>query len=517
MSKPLSDHKKLVDNLFRLLAAGDEQAQLMETHISSVVLAGGYAYKIKKPLDLGFLDFSTLQRRRHFCEEEVRLNGRLAPQIYLGTVAICGTVDHPVLAGDGAAIEYAVRMRRFGQHALLSDNPTLLSLELADDIAARLADFHADIARAADDVPFGDPQTVLYPMQQNFEQVRGLIHESRFLSALDRIESWTLARYRVLQPLLAQRKRGGFVRECHGDLHLGNIALDDGELIIFDGIEFNPTLRWIDTMSELAFLLMDLDDAGRPELGQRFLDSYLQISGDYAGLALLRFYQVYRAMVRCKVSAIRMRQAESDSQRVALEAVVFSYLQLALGYTRTAAPALLLTHGLSGSGKSTVSGELILQLAAVRLRSDVERKRLAGLPAAADTSSAPGGGLYHCGFTEKTYARLLELAQSILQAGFIAIVDATFLDSAPRNAFAELADRLQVPFLILDFQVPEEELRKRIEHRQKQAIDASEAGILVLKRQLSDYRPLAEIERRRALVISPACPLSLDELKARLL
>lgn len=515
-SKPLKDHKKLVANLFRRLAVEDIRAQLVETHISSVILAGDHAYKIKKPLDLGFLDFSTLPRRRLFCEEEVRLNGRLAPQVYLGVVAICGTVEHPRLDCDGEAIEYAVRMRRFGQHALLSDNPARLSPELADDIAVRLADFHAAIARAAEDVPYGDPETVLFPMQQNFEQVRSLIGDEAVQANLERLESWTLTRYQSLQPLLAQRKRGGFVRECHGDLHLGNIALDGGELIVFDGIEFNPALRWIDTMSELAFLLMDLDDAGRPELGQRILNGYLQISGDYDGLPLLRFYQVYRAMVRCKVAVIQLQQAETETQRSPLQAAYASYLQLALSYTRNIAPSLLITHGLSGSGKSTVSGVLMTQLTAIRLRSDVERKRLAGLQAQADTGSAPGAGIYASGFTAQTYARLLALAQAVLEAGFTAIVDATFLDPASRQAFAELADRLRVPYLILDFQAPAEELRKRVAQRRRQAADASEADIAVLERQLAVYQPLSEKERRRSLEISPNRPLQLDQVNARL-
>ena len=519
MSAPpesLKTHRLLTENLFRQLAIGDREAQILETHISSVILAGDYAYKIKKPLNLGFLDFSTLARRHRFCEEEVRLNGRLAPHIYLDVVAICGSPEHPVLDGEGEAIEYAVRMRRFGRQALLSDNPASLTSELADRIADRLAQFHGGIERAADSQAFGDPDAVLFPMRQNFEQVRRLFDDAAMLAKLDRLESWTLKRYRSLRILLTQRKRDGYVRECHGDLHLGNIALDAGELIIFDGIEFNPALRWIDVMSELAFLLMDLDAAGKPVFGQRILNVYLQLTGDYHGLALLRFYQAYRAMVRCKVAAIQLQQAETDVQRSSLRAACARYLDLALGYTVMTAPALLITHGLSGSGKSTVSAELMTQLAAVRLRSDVERKRLVGLDAEADSGSAPGDGIYTTDFTEKTYERLLQLAQTILEAGFTAIVDATFLEAARRQAFAQLADRLRLGFLILDFQAPEAELRKRVAQRHLQGTGASEADVAILERQLAAYRPLGDKEKKRSLVITPSRPLSLDDLNTRL-
>ena len=516
MSGPLIENKELAENLFRLLAANDPDAQMVETHISTVLLVGDYAYKIKKPLDLGFLDFSTLDRRAHCCREEVRLNKRLAPEIYLDVVAIRGSPEHPTLEGEGKVIEYAVRMRRFSGQLLLSENPAALESELAEKIAERLAEFHGTIACAADDQPFGEPEAVLFPMQQNFEQVRALVNDTEVLDKLERLESWTLSSYQGLRPLLVQRKRAGFIRECHGDLHLGNIAWGNGQLIIFDGIEFNPALRWIDTVSELAFLLMDLDDSNRPDLAQRILNSYLQRCGDYAGLALLRFYQVYRAMVRCKVSAIRLLQADSTAQRTALKAAVSSYLDLALGYTRPATPALLITHGLSGSGKSTVSAEIMTRMPAIRLRSDVERKRLAGLQAYADSGSSQDGGIYSAGFTGRTYARLLELAQVVVHAGFIAIVDATFLDPDSRRPFADLADRLQLPFLILDLQAPESELRERVGRRKAGAQGASEADLGVLENQLAAFRPLTESEQKRALVISPSSPLSLYELESRL-
>lgn len=511
-------HQQLITALCDLRLWPDTvmEVKVIETHISSVILAGDFAYKIKKPLDLGFLDFSTLERRKHFCHEEIRLNRRLAPDIYLDVVAITGSLDAPSMAGEGEVIEYAVRMRRFPQDGLLSECAERLTGDVIDKLAARLVAFHGDIAVAGVADSFGTPEALFQPMTVNFEQIRRLVGESAELDRLDEIERWTQSRFEALHDLLITRKTGGFIRECHGDLHLGNITLVDGDVLIFDGIEFNPGLRWIDTISELAFLLMDLEEKGRSDLAQRMLNVYLELSGDYQSVALLRFYQAYRAMVRAKVSVIRLGQADLEEQERAEVLNDFSaYLNLAERYTHPGAPALIITHGLSGSGKSTQTSRCLEALPAVRLRSDVVRKQLAGMSARERSESGLDEGIYSADFSQATYGRLLELAKRIVDAGFMAIVDATFLIAGQREPFQALAEALGIPFVILHCQLPAEELKRRIVQREQEGADPSEAGIIVLERQMATAEPLTATEQRFTLTLGSE-PIDIAQLKTAL-
>ncbi len=492
--------------------------ECIETHISSVLLADDRAYKIKKPLDLGFLDFSTLERRRYCCHEELRLNARLAPDVYLDVVPITGTPQRPVLGGQGEPIEYAVKMRRFDANALLSKNLAALTPELIDAIADKAATFHAGIPAVDPATPYGTPEAVLFPMQQNFDQIRALVDDPAELERLARLERWTQGHYQQLRGLLAQRRAQGLVRECHGDMHLGNMVLEAGEVIIFDGIEFNPSLRWIDTLSEVAFLVMDLDEKGLPGLGGRFLNRYLERTGDYAGLPVLRFYQVYRAMVRAKVAGIRLGQPGlSDPDKAAVLAAYAGYAALAERYTRPAAQALVITHGVSGSGKSRAAGALIEAREAIRVRSDVERKRLAGLAAEARSDSALQGGIYTDDLTGRTYAQLLETCATILDAGFTAVADATFLKQAQRVPFAALAAARGLPFVILAPQGDAALFRRRVAERAAIGADPSEAGLEVLETQLGSVEPLTEEELRWALSVPAHGPFPIEAFAARLM
>ncbi|PLX61508.1 AAA family ATPase [Sedimenticola selenatireducens] len=509
-----NQHAQLVDGLRQPACWPDGIGpdRVIETHISTVLLVGGYAYKIKKPLDLGFLDFSTLARRRHFCQEEIRLNGRLAPDVYLEVIPIGGTPEAPQPFAS-PAIEYAVRMRRFDQTGLLSEHLELVTPSLVDRLADRLAGFHAEIGRVDSRATWGDPEAVLFPMLENFAQIRPLTEDTQALSLLERIARWTEERAGQLAPLLRKRKAGGFIRECHGDLHLCNIALDGDALLIFDGIEFNPALRWIDVISELAFLLMDLDQKDLQPLARRLLNRYLELSGDYEALPLLGFYQTYRAMVRAKVTAIRLDQPDiSPKMQEELTAGFSSYLQLALRYTGEGGGGLIITHGLSGSGKSTQTMSCIERLPAVRVRSDVERRRLAGIEGSRSSGSALGGGIYATNFSARTYERLQQLAEAIIQSGRVAIVDATFLRQADRQRFRKLAADLDVPFLMLDFRVAEAVLRQRIRQRQQQGSDPSEATLNVLEQQLATAEPLSEDELKYVVAVE-SDHLPMDEIR----
>lgn len=479
--------------------------QVIETHISWILLTGEFAYKIKKPLDLGFLDFSTLDKRLAACREEVRLNRRTAPDIYIDVVPITGTPEAPRVNGEGEAFEYAVKMRQFPAEATLDrlDAEGGMRAQHVEVIAATLARFHLeDCDKAGDDSPWGTPEGVWKPVAQNFAQIAPHLESAADRDLLDALSRWSEAEHTRLAPLMAARKQNGFVRECHGDLHLGNLAWVDDRLLVFDCIEFNPALRWIDIQSEIAFFYMDLLQREHADWPWLFLNLWLEETGDYAGLPLLRYYAVYRALVRAKVAAIRTGQLNGSAREAVLKEVR-SLLELALKRSEFGPASLSITHGLSGSGKSTLARKLMQQPGAIRLRSDVERKRMAGLGALAKSGSQVGEKLYAADATRQTYARLAELADVLLGAGWPVIVDATFLSRWQRDLLREVACRHECKFHILDFPLPVETLRERILQRTHAGSDASEATLAVLQHQLETQEPLHEDELSALATVAP--------------
>lgn len=477
--------------------------QVIETHISYVLLTGAFAYKIKKPLDLGFLDFSSLAKRLHACCDEVQLNRRLAPDVYLDVVPITGTPAIPRLNGSGDTFEYAVKMRQFPPDATLDrlDAAGGMTAQHIEAIAAVLARFHTEgCARAGQDSPWGSPDAIWDPVAQNFARIAAHLDDPADRAQLDALRHWSETEHARLAPLMAARKVDGFVRECHGDLHLGNLAWVDGRLLVFDCIEFNPELRWIDIQSEVAFCYMDLLQRGHAEWAWLFLNTWLEQTGDYAGLALLRYYAVYRALVRAKIAAIRTAQT-AGPERDAAFAGMRTLLHLATTLTRPLPARLDITHGLSGSGKTTVTRKLMQAPGAIRLRSDVERKRLAGLDALARSGSGIGQQLYGADATQRTYAYLARLSGALLDAGWPVIVDATFIARWQRDLLRETAQSCGVEFHILDFPVPVAVLRERIVRRARTGGDASEADLSVLQHQLDTQEPLGSDEQAHVVPI----------------
>lgn len=489
-----------------------QECRLIETHISWVILAGQFAYKIKKSINLGFLDFSTLEKRRFYCNEELRLNKRLAPSIYLAVVPITGTVECPQWAGEGEAIEYAVKMRAFCQQAQLDRvlDSGALKPEQIDSLANHISTFHGQTEVADAGSPYGEPAAIFRPVEENFKQIRQHLFKQKALKVLAELEDWSRASFSSLQSAFLARKSAGFVRECHGDMHLGNIAWVDDAPLLFDCIEFNPFLRWVDVMSDVAFLVMDLMDRNQAALAQRFLNDYLEYTGDYAGMRVLRFYLVYRAMVRAKIDAIRAAQEGiGPKEQTAAERDLFDYLELALNYIKPARPRLIITRGLSASGKSSVSRLLLERLGAVRIRSDVERKRLFGLAAEDYGGAVVGEGIYSRQATERTYAKLEELAGEILDAGYSLIVDAVFMQQQERQRFQALAESRRIPFMILECRADLELLRRRIGQRQN---DVSDAGLQVLEKQISLWQPLQEYEEGYALTVDTGKEIDINAL-----
>ncbi|MEO6422622.1 MAG: AAA family ATPase [Candidatus Nitrotoga sp.] len=468
------------------------KVQLIETHISWVLLTGEYAYKLKKPLNLGFLNFSTLEQRQQACVEEVSLNRRLAPDIYIGVVAITGNSDTPSIDGQGEIIEYAVKMRQFPVDATLDsiDERGNLANEQIDQLAARLAHFHlTECARASEDSQWGDPGKIAQSVVENFQSLSGLLKGTTEKKRLAELQCWSDAEHDRLTPLMSKRKRDGWIRECHGDLHLGNLAWVKGQLIIFDCIEFNSALRWIDVISEVAFCYMDLLHRQHCDLAMRFLNAWLEASGGYDGMALLRYYVVYRALVRAKVAALSSRQA-SDGNTEASYAEVGNFLHLAETLSQSIPVQLWITHGLSGSGKTTLTQSLLQENGMIRLRSDIERKRLSGLNALARSCSGVGEALYTEEASLRTYTHLARLAEGLLCAGYPVIVDAAFLARWQRDLFRKISQRRGVTFRILDIEVDLATLRDRISHRAAQENDASEANLQVLQYQIETNQVL---------------------------
>jgi uncharacterized protein len=501
----------LINSMLRpgIYAHETRDIHLVETHCAWVILTGDFVYKVKKPVDFGFLDFSTLQKRRYFCEEEIRLNRRFAPDIYLDVVSLTGTPQQPELSGQGEVLEYAVRMRQFPGNRLLSDLSSSNRLQAGhiDQLVLCIAKFHEQAACARPTDPFGKPSDIHHWAGENYQHIRPLLRPDEDHALVERIRLWSEDEYQQLAPLLGKRKNEGAVRECHGDLHLGNITLIDGQVTPFDCIEFNPQLRWIDVMSEVAFLLMDLDGCEQSGFGWRFLNGYLEYSGDYPGLRVLRYYLVYRAMVRAKVAVLRRRQLAETEHACSLATDEYlKYLRLAEAYASTGPVSLVIMHGLSGSGKSTIARKLAESMGFIHLRSDVERKRLAGLGQMDSSRSGTGTGLYTAERTGMTYMRLSELAETVLESGYSVIVDATFLKREYREHFHALSEKPGIPFLVLDCDAEEQELERRILSRATGKSDASEATLEVLHAQRLDQEVFTESEMQYVVRVDTGRP-----------
>lgn len=469
--------------------------EVFETPISWVVLTGDYAYKIKKALDYGtFLDFSTLDKRRRLCEQEVELNRRVAPTLYLGCVAISGSEDAPRVDDASAPIEYAVKMRQFSSRHLLSSLQASgeLSEELIDDLIDQLVALHESAARVGDDSPFGTPDYIHRMLGEEFELIESLLKTPEDRQALESVKTLTLESFARLEPILASRRREGFIRESHGDIHLGNAVHFEGRAILFNGIEFNERLRWCDVACELAFLIMDLEARGERDLSHYALNRYLELSGDYQVVRLIGFYKCHRALLRARIELIRDHQAGAiDDLPEAEPLEVFRrYLGMAQSYSEFRFPYLILAVGVSGSGKSRFTEETVRRLGGVRIRSDVERKRLF------DFTSAPAEAatVYSEDATERTYRRLAELTGTVLESGLPACIDATCLLREQRKRLRFEAEKRGLPVLMVSFEADPATLRARIVKRARRSGEPSEKSLAVLERQLERFEPFADEE-----------------------
>lgn len=473
------------------------QFEVIQTHLSWIILTGSYAYKIKKPLNLGFQDFTTLEKRKYYCELETTLNKRLAPDLYIDVVAITGTTINPELNGTSEPIEYAIKMHQFSQKHMLSfmASENRLTAKIIKGIAEQLASFHLNAERAAPESTYGRVAAVIAPMRDNFQALFNMPITQPWHPTLKKLSSITEEKSKSLQNILEHRRKDGWIRATHGDVHLENIVLIHDAPVIFDCIEFNEDFRWTDTMNDIGFLFMDLIHKNLPDLAYIFINHYLEITGDYEGLALLSFYACYRAMVRAKITGFQMTQIDPASpQYQQLYQELGTFIHLAEKLLTENHPTLSITVGVSGSGKSSYTEKLMTQQGAFRLRSDVVRKQLLNLPLYQPTPEAQKAIAYSEETSHTVFEKIREYAKLYLQQGQSVIIDATCIKLWQRTLFASLAQELETPFKIFAFDVDLNELATRLEKRQKLK-QVSDASIEIVHAQLKNFDALTAQEK----------------------
>jgi aminoglycoside phosphotransferase family enzyme/predicted kinase len=473
--------------------------ELIETHISWVFLTGTYAYKIKKSVKLDFLDFSTLRLRRHYCEEELRLNRRMAPQLYLEVVPIVGSEKNPRVGDKGVAVEYAVKMHQFPQSAQLDRQLDAGFLNENDmrELAETIAAYHHDAVV----VDSGDDQDVIRristPQFDNFPP----INSATDMEITRHVQEWTAASLRDLERTLIDRHRNGFTRECHGDLHLANLVRLKSGIVAFDCVEFSAALRNIDVISDVAFLAMDLVACARQDLAGVLVNRYLECTGDYSGMSVFGLYFVYHSMIRAKIASVRSGERQNAEGRAEDIAQLKHYLAVAIRWIKRPRPVLVGMHGLAGAGKTRLSTRLMSELPAVRVRSDIERKRRLELAETASSESAPGRGAYTAREKAKVYESMMGIIDGLLVAGFNVIADASFLMRTNRRMLEALADRKEVAFAWVDVSAANDVLERRLRQRTITRTDASEADAAVLEYQRGHSDPLNAAERAHTVFV----------------
>ncbi|NEQ33186.1 MAG: AAA family ATPase [Leptolyngbya sp. SIO4C5] len=450
-----------------------ETIELIQTHVSYVLLTGEFAYKLKKPVDFGFLDYSTLEKRQHFCHEELRLNRRAAAPIYLEVIAIAQAGDRFYLAeGEDAAVEYAVKMRQFPQSALLSHlfEQGELTVELLQRLAETIAEFHAEAKTDAHIRSFGEISQIRASIDENYAQTQGFIGGPQTQTQFEQTKAYTDRFFAQEQALFQQRIEQDRIRACHGDLHLNNICLWQDQLYLFDCIEFNEPFRFVDVMFDIAYIVMDLEAGNRPDLRTAFLNHYAEQTGDWAGLEILPLYVSRQSYVRAKVTSFLLNDPSvSAAEKTKASQKAAPYYRLAWQYAQPQQGRIFVMSGLSGSGKTTAARQLAQQTGAVHLRSDAVRKHLAGVP----LTERGGDEIYTAEMSQKTYDRLLDLGIRLAQRGYPVILDAKYDRQARRQSVIAQAEAKQIPLQILYCDTPKAIMQQRLQQRTNDIADAT--------------------------------------------
>ncbi len=495
------------------------EVTLVQSHISYVLLAGNEVYKVKKPVRFSFLDFSTLEQRRHFCHEEVRLNRRLAPDAYRGVVAICFHHGGYRLAddSDAGAVEYAVHMRRLPDDRMLDRllERDAVTGEMIDAVVARLVAFHRAADCGAEVAANGDPAAIWRVLEENYDGVRPFRDVT--IASGDDVAIQSFAREFMARhdALFRRRQAEQRIRDCHGDLHSEHLCFADDGLVIYDCIEFNQRLRYCDVASEIAFLAMDLEYHDRPELAAQLVASYAAHATDPDLPRLAPFYQCYRAYVRGKVDSLKSVEAEvSEADRAAAGASAQQHFSLAYRYTWVEHACVVAICGLSGSGKSTIAAALRARTGFVHVNSDVVRKELAGIAATGRRSAAYDEGIYAAEHSAATYRTMIERARAALAAGQGVIIDATFQRRRDRDELRALAADLLVPVHFVECQCSEEETRRRLDARGVNTPSDADWNVYVEQRRR--FEAFAAEEGRITVDASTALPDILGVIESKL-
>ncbi len=480
-----------------------DRVELLQTHISYVLLAGDHVYKVKKPVDFGFLDFSTLGKRRYYCRQEVVLNSRLCPGTYLGVSRIRARDGRITVDGAGKVIEYAVHMRRLPGERMM--DRLLESGEVTEGmiraLAGRLAEFHARSDTDRRIAEYGD-WAIRYAWEENLRQWAEYIGDTISEEQNRVIHAYREAFFARERELLRRRVRELRIRDCHGDLRSDAVCYTDG-ICIYDCIDFNRRLRYTDVAGDVGFLAMDMDYRGHERQATAFVDAYVELSGDPELPRIIDFYKCYRACVRGKVEGFRSREPEVPRrQRRDAARAARRYFELAYRYAESLPPAMLIiTCGLTGTGKSALVRRLAELTGIEVVSSDVVRKGLAGLAPSERRFEPFRGGIYSPEFTERTYAALMEEGRERLRRGRSVILDASFLRRQHRRAAARLAAEQGAQFACLECRASEGAVRRRLARRLREGGDPSDARWETYAAQKRRFQRPSEVAPERLVVV----------------
>ena len=483
------------------------QVELVQTQMSFVFLTDSYVYKVKKPVNLGYLDYTTLEQRHFFCQREVELNRRLCPEVYLGVVPVSRERGSVFIGGQGEVMEYAVKMLRLPQGAmmdvLLAENQ--VSLEMVTSVAQKLAEFHQKAETISNINTFGKLAIITQNTDENFVQTEKYIGNTISSEVYRRIKDYTDSFVRGNASLFSKRLADGKIRDCHGDLHAAHICFADG-IYIYDCIEFNDRFRYCDVASEVAFLAMDLDHYGRADLSHGFVRAYVDRSQDRELLAILSFYKCYRAYVRGKVESFKLDDLYiTQTEKEQTLDVASSYFDLAGFYTKSR-PVLFITTGLVGTGKTALAQALAKRLGLVVISSDVTRKQLAGIPVTEHRFEEFDTGIYSAEFSRRTYDKMLAKAKGFLVEGSSVIIDASFIKADERLKAKKLAEEMGVDFFIVECVLDEESVKQRLAQRLKEA-SVSDGRWEVYELQREQLEPVVEVPETGHVVIDTLAPV----------
>jgi uncharacterized protein len=502
----------------------DTDTEVVHTHISLVLLREHEVLKLKKPVDFGFLDFTTREARHEACEAEVELNRRLAPDVYLGVVPITrDAAGRFVAGGKGAAVEWAVRMRRLPEadRADVRLVQGRLGRDEVTAVAAKLAAFHADARCDDHTASFGDVETIEHNVRENFAQTRDTITRHVTPEEAAEIETWQRSFLREHADLFARRVATGRVRDGHGDLRLEHVYLDAaGEVRIIDCIEFNERFRYADVAADIAFLAMDLARAEHVDLAEHFVAQYARAARDYDLYAVLDFYESYRAYVRAKVTSMLAGDPDVDArarERAEHEARRHYLLALASERRSLLEPQLVAVGGVIASGKSTIAELLAAELAAPIVDADRTRKHMIGVRETEAVHDASWSGAYDPAFTEDVYDEVFRRAEVVLASGRSVVLDASFRSRALRRRARELAERVGVPFRFVECRVDHDVCRARLRERAR-GQSVSDGRLEIFDAFVQKWEPVDELPADRHLVLDTSRPTetNVERLRSRL-